>query len=280
MMRDLSMDRGRAPVIKISLPFVYDLANELEPITAIKAGENMLSHFVTLWRAKFMIETLLMNSVFASTLRVCREGGNGFVTTLNSFINKGTEDSDAVFAVYDTLLLSNQFAQFKSALLAELGVVPSYFVNQKGGFDTLTLLEWGHLLFPNDLQSKVPEAIFDTQEATKALAFELPTSAGFHVFRATESVLRRYYAHTTNGSPPPKVRSIAVYVRQLRIAKCGDEIILTTLEQMAKLHRNPLVHPEVVLTMDEAISTIGIARSAVTTMLQVLPVLAPTTGSL
>ena len=63
------------------------------------------------------------------------------------------------------------------------------------------------------------------------------------------------------------------------MAGCGDEIILSTLEQMAKLHRNPLIHPEAVLTMDEAISTIGIARSAVTAMLQVLPILAPTTGT-
>ena len=86
------------------------------------------------------------------------------------------------------------------------------------------------------------------QEAGKSLAFELPTAAGFHIFRATESVLRRYYDHVTSGKVPPKVRSIAIYVRQLRIAKCAEEIILATLEQMAKLHRNPLIHPEVALT--------------------------------
>jgi len=68
-----------------------------------------------------------------------------------------------------------------------------------------------------------------------------------------------------------------VYVRAMRMQNCGDEKILSTLEQMAKLHRNPLIHPEVVLTMNEAIATAGIARSVATAMLDSLPSLAPTT---
>src|SRR5665213_3060576 len=119
----------------------------------------------------------------------------------------------------------------------------------------------------------------ETGVGVNPLAYEIPTACGFHIFRATESVLRKYYSHSTGGSPPPKVRNIGVYVRMLRAQNCGDEIVLATLQQLARLHRNPLIHPEAVLTMDEAIATLGIARSVVTAMLKILPVVLPTTGA-
>lgn len=265
-------------MIKISLPYVYKLATDMEALSKVKMGQRQAEYFFDLLSVRISIDALLNNSVFASTLRSCRESGSELLSAIDKIIME--PDVNHVIDNHEIVNLVQKYEQFKTALLAEIGVLPSYFVTQKGGFDTLTLLDWGHLVFPGDLQQKVPEATFDTQQAAKALAFELPTAAGFHVFRATESVLRRYYDHVTSGQARPTVRSISVYVRTLRIAKRGDELILSTLEQMAKLHRNPLIHPEAALTTDEAISTLGIARSAITAMLNVLPVPAPTTASL
>src|ERR1700730_14377260 len=67
---------------------------------------------------------------------------------------------------------------------------------------------------------------------------------------------------------PQKVRNIGVYISAMRRAAVGDEIILASMEQLTKLHRNPLVHPDVVLTLDEAISTLGMAKSVVSAMLK------------
>ena len=134
-------------------------------------------------------------------------------------------------------------------------------------------------MFPADLVTKVSEAVFDAKEAGKCLAYEVPTACGFHVFRVTESVLRKYYAHVTGGAAPPKVRSLGVYVNALKATKKGDEKILAALKQMTDLHRNPLIHPETVLTVDEAIAIFGIARSAITAMLSALPVVPPTTAT-
>jgi hypothetical protein len=73
------------------------------------------------------------------------------------------------------------------------------------------------------------------------------------------------------------MRNIMVYVRTIRDAKCGDEKILSVIEHMSKLHRNPIAHPEVALSLDEAMSTLGMARSVVTAMLSALPVPPQTT---
>jgi hypothetical protein len=101
--------------------------------------------------------------------------------------------------------------------------------------------------------------------------------AGFHAFRVTESVLRKYYSHVTGGQAQPKVRNIGVYLNALKQSNKGDAKILAALKQMTDLHRNPLIHPEVILTTEESIATLGIARSVITAMLTVLPVQPPTT---
>jgi hypothetical protein len=152
-------------------------------------------------------------------------------------------------------------------------------VSQKGSYDTLILLDIPSRMFPDELADKAPEAMFDVQQAGKCLCYETATACGFHLFRATEAVLRRYYTHVTRGAPPPKVRNIAVYVNAMRQRKCGDERILSVVAQLSTLHRNPLIHPEVALTLDEAISIHGIARSAVTAMLSQFPILPKTTAT-
>lgn len=61
--------------------------------------------------------------------------------------------------------------------------------------------------------------------------------------------------------------------------KDADPKVWSALDQLTKLHRNPVVHPEHVLTMDEAVTIFGLAQSAVSAMLALLPVLPPTTSS-
>ena len=46
-----------------------------------------------------------------------------------------------------------------------------------------------------------------------------------------------------------------------------------------KLHRNPLIHPEVILTVEEAIGIIGMARGVIAMMLQAMPDVPTTTGA-
>jgi hypothetical protein len=93
---------------------------------------------------------------------------------------------------------------------------------------TISLLAFGENLFPPELAFKVPEAIFDSREAGACLAFELPTACGFHVFRATESVLRKYYLQVTRSAVAPKVRNIGVYLNAMKQKKVGDEKITYT----------------------------------------------------
>ncbi|MCJ2136107.1 hypothetical protein MKK69_18980 [Methylobacterium sp. J-026] len=222
--------------------------------------------------------SFIRSSVFANSVRSCRQSAEGLVATISE-ITRDARDYDTLVNEFNIYQVKTAYGQFKIALQAELGVSPAFFVTQKGSHDTLSLLDAPETMFPSELRGKVPEAMFDVHEAGKALAYDLPTACGFHVFRATESVLRRYYSSVTGNSPRPKVRSIVIYVTTMRQKKVGDERILSTLEQMAKLHRNPLIHPEAAPSLDEALTIVGMARSVISAMLTTLASAPPTTNT-
>jgi hypothetical protein len=126
--------------------------------------------------------------------------------------------------------------------------------------------------FPADLSPKVPEAIDDFQQATKCLAFELPTACGFHLHRGTESVLHRYWDAVTGGKDRPRNRNIGDYLAALDQQNLGDARLKSSLRDLKDLHRNPLIHPEHSLkSVDDAISLFGIVRTVVTEMLKAIP---------
>jgi hypothetical protein len=269
---------GRTLVIRISLQYIFTLAAEIEPLSQLPDGPvpftNVLFRFFV---AENSIRSLSHGSLFSSYLRISYPLSQQLLSALHEQTSK--EDFNRNIEQFEMWNIKNLYSQYRIALLAELGAFNSYFVAQKGGFDMFSLLFSGEMLYPQDLLTKVPEALTDAREAAKALAFDVPTACGFHTFRVVESVLRRYYSVVTDGRTHPKVRNIGVYVNALRQARRGDEKILSAIKQMADLHRNPLIHPEVILTAEEAIATTGIARSVVTAMLDALPTVPATTTS-
>jgi hypothetical protein len=167
--------------------------------------------------------------------------------------------------------------QFKTVFLSELSTLPSFLVAGKESYDTNLLIDEGFRLFPQSLPLKAPEAVHDAMESGKTIAFELATAAGFHIFRVVEAVLKRYWDHVSSGAPRPKLQTIGNFATEMEKSKFGDQKVVESLKQLAKLHRNPLIHPEAVLTVEESIETLGIARSVVGAMLRSLPDVPPTT---
>lgn len=270
-------------MLRIQLPYVFELAGSLEPLNTLPSNfeDVPFKNFAfLLFSAESSLKLLMENSVFAPYLRSSYSLGAELLRTLAQ-VNRPPEGSspDRLVSGFDLYMIRRAYEHYRVALLAELGVSPAFFVTQKGGYDTLTLLDSGPIIFPAELRIKVPESVFDAEQACKCLAYELATSCGFHVFRVTECVLRRFYAFVTDGEVAPRNRSIGVYVRALRKRGGVDERLLTSLEQMARWHRNPLIHPEVALTTEEAIGTLGLARSVIGSMLSVLPVQPSTTLS-
>jgi hypothetical protein len=270
--------RARSPVIRIALPYLFSLSDELDRLERLPdLPEKYRDVWFPLFMAESAIYSLTANSLYAPYLRSSQSLGQQLVEAIRAVNPAGggngpsPDAMDSDVPPHKIYTVKHLYSQYKIALLAELGALNVYFVTQKGGFDTYTLLTAGERLFPTELAAKVPEAMVDAREAAKALAFELPTACGFHTFRVIESVLRKYYAHVTGGAAQPKVRNVGVYLNALKQAGKGDPKLLAALKQTSDLHRNPLIHPDVVLSPEEAVATLGMAHSIITAMIAVLP---------
>jgi hypothetical protein len=151
----------------------------------------------------------------------------------------------------------------------------AYFVSKKGGYDTTDIITRAEVLFPSELMLKAPEAIRDIQEAGRCIAYELATAAGFHLLRANESVLLKYFDTVAGEEKRPSNRNLGALLKKMQDLGVGDSKVLAVLTQIKDLHRNPLFHPEDQLSVDEAINLMGIVRSAVSAMLEAIPPPAP-----
>lgn len=162
--------------------------------------------------------------------------------------------------------------RLETLLEAELAIGDFYFVPKLGGYDTDALLERGETLSPASLEAKAPEAIADVQQATRCLAFKLPTAAAFHLHRANEAVLHRYFDAVSGGQPRPSRGPMGKYIDLLERCDRADKKVLGALRIVKDLHRNPVAHPEHTLESDEeANALLGVIVSVMHAMLCAIP---------
>ena len=78
---------------------------------------------------------------------------------------------------------------------------------------------------------------------------------------------------------PESSRNLGNYIK---IAKenNGDDKVCSCIEQFKKLHRNPLIHPESILDVDDALTLLGIAQSAIVSMTMEIDKLRDSDGDL
>ena len=149
--------------------------------------------------------------------------------------------------------------------------LPIFLVESRGIFDTNKLIESPEMALPSDviiwIEKNAPKAIVDLREAGKCLAFGLATASGFHQMRFIESVLFPYYEKLPKiiGTPDKlleneKERNWGKYIEKLEKRQAKDSVI-KFLRHLKNEYRNPLMHPEDSLTVEEANLLLGTVQS-------------------
>ena len=161
---------------------------------------------------------------------------------------------------------------FEAVLRAELSLLPMYLATPKAGYIVPTLIENGDECFPMETAIKVPEAVPDLKHGARCIAFELPTAAAFHLHRACESVLLRYWDAVSGGARRPRNRNMGSVLGHLEKNGWGDGKVLASLKNLKDFHRNPIIHPDQTIeTVDEAIALMNSIHTAVVQMLKQIP---------
>lgn len=262
-------------MIPISLPYIYKVATDLQRLTTIQHDKPLKDAMWILYRAEQTLGEFLTNSVYSrnDNLKTSTTVGNVLLSAIKKLTTESDKERNLDF--YDVYSVTNALDKFETVLAAEMDTGTAFLVTKKRGYDTTDLIFRAEVLFPPELPGKVPESLPEIREAGKCIAFEMGTAAGFHIMRATELVLRRYYDVVMEGDNRPKNDNLGGYLRAMEEKPAGDPKVIAAMKQITSLHRNPLMHPEDILTLDEAIGLMGMAQSVMVAMLDELPEIIP-----
>ena len=232
---------------------------------------------------QLMIVQPLLSSLVADTfvpLDTCKANAVALTSTLESisqaFFSEWSpasdEDKPAVWLkpAPNAWKLIEQIEAFEYVLSAEVARASLYHVDQVGGYRTRALIETAETVFPKNIREQLPgEDVTDVRSAGKCLAFDLPTAAGFHVARAVETVLLKYFSAL--DITVPKVRNLGKYIEALSEAvkkgKGIDPKVIAAVDQFRNLYRNPIMHPEATLSTEEAEILFALAQSTISAII-------------
>lgn len=152
---------------------------------------------------------------------------------------------------------------FGISLQDEMDRLATFTVVGKGNLDVHKLVKNASRGYPVAVLELIDEFMkSEIDTAGTCLAFELPTSCGFHLLRAVEIGLKGYL-HAKTGSLPAKMnqRNWGEYIRLLEQAHANADLI--DVLKVLKTKRNPLMHPQDNLTVMEAVSLLCLCQAGI-----------------
>lgn len=267
---------------KIDAGYLYELGALIRPLRSLSysasASTEIWQWHSTLVAAHEAIQQFIFGSIYRQSLRTTPHYAaalsNCIATLLEEIRKPEYNDGTKKINFTDAYPMMQAFDKFEPVMIAELQAASIFYVAPRGGFDTERLIDEGVMLFPESILAKVPECKGDLRQAAKCIAFDLPTAAGFHLHRANEAVLRHYFDYEAGHEERPKVLSMGTLLGELKKIEKGDKRIIAALDNIKEFHRNPLMHPDHTLAdVNEAIDLYCAIRSAMSYMLEVLPVI-------
>ena len=147
-----------------------------------------------------------------------------------------------------------------------------FATSQKGIYDTRSLILRANDHLPQNLRAYLSDqARTDIAAAGKCLAFEVSTASAFHTWRALETVMGSYYTVLTGETfESAKVGRNWFKYKDALVGAGADSKITGNLDHIRAEYRNPVMHPNVNVDLDEAFSLFGVGISAITQVLQAI----------
>jgi len=236
--------------------FYWVVAQFIQPLFFFRDDAPKDLQMEMVGRCKVGLETFLRQTP-VELLPRSTEKAQAFLVIVNDWI-KVLASSSGVAANEATL--HRTLHGFSTTLQDEVDRLPTFTVIKKGNLSVHNLVEGASQGYPKAVLELSDEFIVnEINHAGKCLAFELPTSCGFHILRAVEISIKAY-VHAASGSlPKMNQRNWGEYIRLLENAGCGSDFI--DVLKVLKTKRNPLMHPQDNLETDEAISLFCICQA-------------------
>ncbi|MGB8889012.1 MAG: hypothetical protein WCC87_19950 [Candidatus Korobacteraceae bacterium] len=167
-------------------------------------------------------------------------------------------DADAVTYFKTTI------QEFETLLEDELSKLPIFCCEDDriGNFSFQKLMKGASNGYAPKTKSRLtPECIREIDESGKCLIYELSTASGFHVLRSVELTIRQYLLSIPGFTLPPLNRQNWGEYLQLLKDNGAGRTVTDHLYNIKDNYRNPLMHPQDSIEMDEAVSLFAVSQS-------------------
>lgn len=211
---------------------------------------------------------------FTSTRKVVEE----FVVALDNYKDALPSNATKLLAgTIDVHRFTDLMTRLESLLAQELDALPIWFVTKRRAYSIDALINSAEQIFDNDAIALLsPRTIKDVREAGRAIAFELPTAAGFHAVRATEAVARGYH-ELVAGIKPDEEAPLGKVTNGLRTYRDANKtitkedllhVVIETLNRLNNVYRKPIAHPDMILDLPGAMNVFDSAKCSIELMLE------------
>ena len=252
-----------------ALKALYRLDNdttEAEGIRTAHHAHQQLSQAI-------ITDSVLLPASREATKKLIAVLGSIFGKEINAPISRpfGAPDTTAKLG-FKPRMIYTAIENFETVLRADVPRMTVFSAEQKGIYQTERLIDNTDESFPEPIRKRLPsQAKTDIVLAGKCLAFDTHTASAFHMWRALEIVIGAYYVSITGKTfDDDKVqRNWGAYIKALNGAK-ADAGITGNLDHIRTAYRNPIMHPNVNVSQDDAFSLLGIGISAITQIMQAI----------
>jgi len=206
----------------------------------------------------------------AVSLPRSRESASVLLVSIMNLLNGeagiGRQEYGAFLDAYFTGPIKANIDTFQIALSEELKLSPLFSVEDKGNLSIVRLVDGASSGYPAITIELLDDFIKqEINEAGKCLAFSRPTACGFHILRAVEIGLKGYVLAATGTLPKINNRNWGEYITQMTNAGASSNLI--DLLKILKTKRNPVMHPQDSLELEEAIGIFCICQNVIETLI-------------
>ena len=203
--------------------------------------------------------------------RLMTEFGDGIQDGIPVFWNPADEKSLNVLGASAARIVDEATA-FETVFKNDSPGMSIFSTEGKGIYRMDGLIDHADEHLPESVRKSLPEqAKMDIVAAGRCLAFNIPTATAFHMWRALEVVFGAYYVSMTDKTfkEANVSRNWGKYIEAL-VHAGADRKITENLDYIRAEYRNPVMHPNVNVSAEEAFTLFGIGFSAVTQVMQAI----------
>ena len=247
----------------VNFHYFYSFSKAISALNDLEEGKTISESFGSLYFAKNNLVDLLNNDILPP--ESSEQSARALLNQIDELLKDPSRETPMSF--FEVSRIQASLRTFEAVLESEYAIKPVFALSEKGVYSVKRLAENGAGMFSAEINALVPEMESDLKDAGRCIAFELSTAAAFHLFRATEAVAKAYIALVRNEPVTKKEMKFGLGGYKKILEKLGvDDRIASSIDQLVRLHRNPTVHPEMKISVEESLATLGMVQSVIRTM--------------